>query len=465
MTKVVGVRFKDTGKTYYFDPKGLEIKKGDLVVVETARGMECGVAQYAPKEVAENEVAAPLKPVLRIATARDKQILEENKEKEKRAYEVCLQKIEKHKLDMNLTEVEYAFDGSKILFYFTADGRVDFRELVKDLASTFHTRIELRQIGVRDEAKMLGGLGVCGRPFCCSTFLNDFHSVSIKMAKEQGLSLSPSKISGTCGRLMCCLKYEQNAYEDAQKRMPKQESFVQTPDGPGNVKAVDLLRETVKVSLDSAPETQKCYHNCEICVLRNGKGSREGIEIPTERPERYVEEKEEEFIAPVISRHFEAEEPAETPAPVRERPREEGGESKNRRRHRGGRRRSGGSGEGTPNTSAPAKKEAPKAPEGQSRQGGKPANRSQRPKQDRPRTERPKQDQRPKQDAAPAREKVINLENGEAVKRRRTSNLSPSCSSWKTTRSATFASCFLARIMSMMVRITSCTLSLPYTWS
>ena len=250
MTKVVGVRFKDTGKTYYFDPKGLEIKKGDLVVVETARGMECGVAQYAPKEVAENEVTAPLKPVLRIATARDKQILEENKEKEKRAYEVCLQKIEKHKLDMNLTEVEYAFDGSKILFYFTADGRVDFRELVKDLASTFHTRIELRQIGVRDEAKMLGGLGVCGRPFCCSTFLNDFHSVSIKMAKEQGLSLSPSKISGTCGRLMCCLKYEQNVYEDAAKRMPKAESFVQTPDGPGNVKSVDLLRETVKVSLD-----------------------------------------------------------------------------------------------------------------------------------------------------------------------------------------------------------------------
>ena len=188
------------------------------------------------------------------------------------------------------------------------------------------------------------------------------------------------------------------------------------------MKSVDLLRETIKVSLDSAPETQKCYHNCEICVLRNGKGSREGIEIPTERPERYVEEQEDDFIAPVISRRFEPEKPAERkPAPVQERPQqqEEGGESKNRRRHRGGRRRSGGSGEGTPNTSAPAKKEAPKAPEGQSRQGGKPANRSQRPKQDRPRTERPKQDQRPKQDAAPAREKVINPENGEAVKRRR----------------------------------------------
>ena len=260
MTKVVGVRFKDTGKTYYFDPKGLEIKKGDLVVVETARGMECGVAQYAPKEVAENEVTAPLKPVLRIATARDTQILEENKEKEKRAYEVCLQKIEKHKLDMNLTEVEYAFDGSKILFYFTADGRVDFRELVKDLASTFHTRIELRQIGVRDEAKMLGGLGVCGRPFCCSTFLNDFHSVSIKMAKEQGLSLSPSKISGTCGRLMCCLKYENHMYcckEGGCKRncgndrveIPKLGSLVVTPLGEGKVTGINRAMRTASVQL------------------------------------------------------------------------------------------------------------------------------------------------------------------------------------------------------------------------
>ena len=268
MTKVVGVRFKDTGKTYYFDPKGLEIKKGDLVVVETARGMECGVAQYAPKEVAENEVTAPLKPVLRIATARDKQILEENKEKEKRAYEVCLQKIEKHKLDMNLTEVEYAFDGSKILFYFTADGRVDFRELVKDLASTFHTRIELRQIGVRDEAKMLGGLGVCGRPFCCSTFLNDFHSVSIKMAKEQGLSLSPSKISGTCGRLMCCLKYEQNSYEYLAKITPRRGTVVDY--GPMK-KAEDraLLTGKLKVQLDNAPEGAPVIVNREeVRVVR-----------------------------------------------------------------------------------------------------------------------------------------------------------------------------------------------------
>ena len=419
MTEVISVRFRGGCKNYYFDPKGHAVKMGDQVIVETAQGPEFGTCTQGNHEVADEAVVQPLCAMLRLATDADRRTVDYNRKKESEAFDICEKKIADHGLEMKLVNVSASFDGSKIIFFFTADGRVDFRELVRDLAGVFRARIELRQIGVRDEAKMVGGLGICGRPFCCSQFLDGFLPVSIKMAKTQNLSLNPTKISGTCGRLMCCLKYEQNAYEDAQKRMPKQESFVQTPDGPGNVKAVDLLRETVKVSLDSAPETQKCYHNCEICVLRNGKGSREGIEIPTERPERYVEEKEEEFIAPVISRHFEAEEPMETPAPVRERSREEGGESKNRRRHRGGRRRSGGSGEGTPNTSAPAKKEAPKAPEGQSRQGGKPANRSQRPKQDRPRTERPKQDQRPKQDAAPAREKVINLENGEAVKRRR----------------------------------------------
>ena len=418
MTEVISVRFRGGCKNYYFDPKGHAVKMGDQVIVETAQGPEFGTCTQGNHEVAEETVVQPLCAMLRLATDADRRTVDYNRKKESEAFDICEKKIADHGLEMKLVNVSASFDGSKIIFFFTADGRVDFRELVRDLAGVFRARIELRQIGVRDEAKMVGGLGICGRPFCCSQFLDGFLPVSIKMAKTQNLSLNPTKISGTCGRLMCCLKYEQNAYEDAQKRMPKQESFVQTPDGPGNVKAVDLLRETVKVSLDSAPETQKCYHNCEICVLRNGKGSREGIEIPTERPERYVEEKEEEFIAPVISRHFEAEEPTETPAPVRERPREEGGESKNRRRHRGGRRRSGGSGEGTPNTSAPAKKEAPKAPEGQSRQGGKPANRSQRPKQDRPRTERPKQDQRSKQDAAPAREKVINPENGEAVKRR-----------------------------------------------
>ncbi len=419
MTEVISVRFRGGCKNYYFDPKGHAVKMGDQVIVETAQGPEFGTCTQGNHEVADETVVQPLCAMLRLATDADRRTVDYNRKKESEAFDICEKKIADHGLEMKLVNVSASFDGSKIIFFFTADGRVDFRELVRDLAGVFRARIELRQIGVRDEAKMVGGLGICGRPFCCSQFLDGFLPVSIKMAKTQNLSLNPTKISGTCGRLMCCLKYEQNAYEDAQKRMPKQESFVQTPDGPGNVKSVDLLRETVKVSLDSAPETQKCYHNCEICVLRNGKGSREGIEIPTERPERYVEEKEDEFIAPVISRHFEAEEPAETPAPVRERPREEGGESKNRRRHRGGRRRSGGSGEGTPNTSAPVKKEPQKAPEGQNRQSGKPANRSQRPKQDRPRTERPKQDQRPKQNAVPAREKIINPENGEVVKRRR----------------------------------------------
>ena len=213
MTKVVGVRFSDTGKMYYFDPKVFDIKNGQEIIVETANGLEFGKASTGVKLVEDDEVVSPLKPVIRIATDEDRKKVEENKRKEKEAFEICNQKIQKHNLEMNLTNAEYSFDCSKVIFYFTADGRIDFRELVKDLASTLHTRIELRQIGVRDESKMLGGLGICGRPFCCSTFLDGFHSVTIKMAKDQGLSLAPGKISGTCGRLMCCLKYEQNSYE------------------------------------------------------------------------------------------------------------------------------------------------------------------------------------------------------------------------------------------------------------
>lgn len=254
MVNVVGVRFKDTGKMYYFDPKELDIKKGDLVVVETARGIECGTASTSVKGVTDDEVTNPLKPVIRIATDKDKETVKQNREKEKKAYSLCLQKIAEHKLDMDLTEVEYTFDGSKIIFYFTAENRVDFRELVKDLASQFHTRIELRQIGVRDEAKMLGGLGICGRPFCCSTFLNDFHSVSIKMAKEQGLSLSPGKISGTCGRLMCCLKYEQNSYEYLNKITPRKGTVVDTKEGRGVVVDSAVLTGKLKVALDSMPD-------------------------------------------------------------------------------------------------------------------------------------------------------------------------------------------------------------------
>ena len=218
--------------------------------------------------------------MVRIATDHDRRVLERNRAREKEAFDVCQKKILQHKLEMKLVRVECSFDGNKILFFFTADGRVDFRELVKDLASAFRARIELRQIGVRDEAKMLGGLGICGRPFCCAQFLDDFMPVSIKMAKTQSLSLNPTKISGTWWGLMCCLKYEQEAYEDALKRLPKNDSFVQTPDGPGNVSDVNVLKETVKVRLDEKPEAPRCYHNCEVCVLRNGKGSGEGIEIP-----------------------------------------------------------------------------------------------------------------------------------------------------------------------------------------
>jgi cell fate regulator YaaT (PSP1 superfamily) len=270
---------------------------GDQVIVETAAGMEFATCTEGNHEVEDAAIVKPLSPVLRMATDNDRRTVEHNKKKEREAFDICEKKIADHGLEMKLVNVSASFDGNKIVFYFTADGRVDFRELVRDLAGVFRARIELRQIGVRDEAKMIGGLGICGRPFCCSQFLDGFLPVSIKMAKTQNLSLNPAKISGACGRLMCCLKYEQNAYEDAVKRMPKVEAFVQTPDGPGNVKSVDLLRETMKVALDSAGpnEPLKCYHNCEVCVLRNGKGSRDGIAIP-ERPARYVEEKEEEVF-------------------------------------------------------------------------------------------------------------------------------------------------------------------------
>ncbi|MBR2099915.1 MAG: stage 0 sporulation family protein [Eubacterium sp.] len=254
MVKVVGVRFKDTGKTYHFDPGNLEIHTGNDVIVETSRGLEYGKAATGIMEISEDEVVSPLKPIKRIATSEDFEQLKKNKELEKEAYSICLKKIEEHSLEMDLTEAEYTFDRSKIIFYFTADGRVDFRELVKDLASKFHTRIELRQIGVRDEAKLLGGLGICGRPFCCSTFLGDFHSVSIKMAKVQGLSLSPGKISGCCGRLMCCLQYEQNSYEYLNKITPSVGTRVDCRSGRGTVVDRAVLTGTLKVQLDDMPE-------------------------------------------------------------------------------------------------------------------------------------------------------------------------------------------------------------------
>ena len=254
MAEVIGVRFKEVGKVYYFDPLNNKLSRGDRVIVETARGLECGEVAVPNKEIGENELNHPLKPLVRIATEADLRRVDENRAKEVQARKICEEKIAKHKLGMKLVNVEYTFDNSKIIFYFTANGRVDFRALVKDLASVFRTRIELRQIGVRDEAKMLGGLGICGRPFCCSRFMGEFQPVSIKMAKEQGLSLSPVKISGTCGRLMCCLKYEQDAYTDLLKHTPKVGAIVNTPEGRGLVVENNLIARTLKVKLDSAPD-------------------------------------------------------------------------------------------------------------------------------------------------------------------------------------------------------------------
>lgn len=255
MLNVIGVRFKSAGKTYYFDPRDMDISCGDHVIVETSRGMEYGDVVMGRKPLEAQKFQKPIKGVIRIATEEDERRYRRNKELEKEAYKICLEKIQKHKLEMKLVEVEYTFDGNKILFYFTADGRVDFRELVKDLATVFKTRIELRQIGVRDEAKTLGSIGVCGRGLCCNRFLDDFVPVSIKMAKEQGLSLNPSKISGACGRLMCCLKFEQDTYEELLKNAPRQGAVVKTPDGSGSVEYVSLLKGYVKVRFDDENET------------------------------------------------------------------------------------------------------------------------------------------------------------------------------------------------------------------
>ncbi len=248
MTNVTGVRFRTAGKIYYFDPKELELKRGDHVIVETSRGVEFGTVVLSAHEVEDEKVTSPLKPVVRLATEKDEDTEARNREKEKEAMRICREKIQKHNLDMKLVDAEYTFDNNKVLFYFTADGRVDFRELVKDLASVFKTRIELRQIGVRDETKILGGIGICGRPLCCGSYMSEFIPVSIKMAKEQNLSLNPTKISGTCGRLMCCLKYEEDTYEYLNSRLPGVGDSVTTPDGgKGEVSSVNVLRQLVKV--------------------------------------------------------------------------------------------------------------------------------------------------------------------------------------------------------------------------
>jgi len=257
MKKVIGVRFRTAGKIYFFDPKDYEINRGDHVIVETARGIEYGTVVGAPKEVEDDKVVQPLKPVLRIATQADDEQERKNKEKEKEAFKVCLEKIQARGLEMKLIDAEYTFDNNKVLFYFTADGRIDFRELVKDLAGVFRTRIELRQIGVRDETKIRGGIGICGRPLCCNTHLSDFIPVSIKMAKEQNLSLNPTKISGVCGRLMCCLKHEEETYEDLNRKLPNVGDYVTTVDGlKGEVMSVNVLRQLVKVIVENGDEKE-----------------------------------------------------------------------------------------------------------------------------------------------------------------------------------------------------------------
>ena len=357
MTEIIAVRFKAGGKQYYFDPQGLTVPQGAGVIVETGKGVEYGTCSRSNAMVRDDVVVQPLRPVVRLATQKDEKQIQDNHRKEKEAMKICQQLVERHGLDMKLVEVEYSFDGSKIIFFFTSEGRVDFRALVKDLASIFRSRIELRQIGVRDEARMLGGLGICGKPFCCHQFLDEFQPVSIKMAKTQNLSLNPTKISGTCGRLMCCLKYEQEAYEDAVRRMPKNESFVETPEGVGTISQVNLLKETVQVRLEDQPETPKCFHNCEICVVRNGKGK---------RPEGYVAPPPEELAK--LRKVTPVEEPrslvgsldaALTGLGMAEPAAEEsGGETGSGRRRRSRSRR----GSGKPSGEAPAEQQQPKQP-------------------------------------------------------------------------------------------------------
>ncbi|MEG0615309.1 MAG: stage 0 sporulation family protein [Oscillospiraceae bacterium] len=271
MAEIIGVRFKSVGKIYYFSPAALQLELGNSVIVETARGVECGEVVMPNRSIGEEDIVSPLKSVIRIATEKDLATVEQNKKKEEEALKICQEKIDSHKLNMKLVDVECTFDNNKLLFYFTAENRVDFRELVKDLASIFRTRIELRQIGVRDEAKMLGGLGICGRSFCCSSFLGEFQPVSIKMAKEQGLSLNPTKISGTCGRLMCCLKYEQDAYEDLLRTTPKVGALVKTPSGNGYVEEVNLISGKLRVKPEGDQnEPAAIFDKNDVIIIRDG---------------------------------------------------------------------------------------------------------------------------------------------------------------------------------------------------
>lgn len=338
MTEVVSIRFKSHGKLYFFDPSGIEVKDGDRVVVETSKGLELGECAYGNHTVEDEKIVPPLRPVIRIATADDMRVAELNKSREKEAFDICQQKIADHGLDMKLVDVECNFEGNKIMFFFSSEGRVDFRELVKDLASVFRTRIELRQIGVRDEAKMLGGIGICGRPFCCNQFLDDFQPVSTKMAKTQSLSLNPAKISGSCGRLMCCLRYEQDAYEDLVKNVPKDGAFVETTAGYGTVAQINLLRQTIKVKMDGEGDAVFKTFDAEDVAAVPGGRPKPGEPLPSvlkPRPKKKEEEAQDDtwFMPAVIIDGVPEEKTAESGAAEKQQPRKS---SHRRPRHRGG---------------------------------------------------------------------------------------------------------------------------------
>lgn len=395
--EVVDIQFRPGQKIYFFDPDGMTFQTGDHVVMDTARGAEFGICAGGNHTISTRDVVAPLRKILRKANAQDEKINAENRSREKRAFEICMQKIGHHGLDMQLVSAECAFDGSKILFYFTADERVDFRELVKDLAGVFHTRIELRQIGVRDKAKMVGGLGICGRPFCCASFLDDFQPVSIKMAKTQNLSLNPTKISGTCGRLMCCLKYEQDTYESLIRTSPKPESFVDTPDGRGTVVEADILRQRVKVRMEENPETVNVYANEDIAVLRSGKARKNDPPIPADlapisgagkRPKKQEQEEDAPILESIRFRYStetiaEASVvPAEGEAP------QEAEEQKPAR----SRRRRGSRPEAAPKGQEQKQDEKPEKPEKPEKQGQKSQGAEEKQEQQR----RPRREQRPR---------------------------------------------------------------------
>jgi len=348
LVKVVSVKFNPHGKAYYFDPNGVELRMGDTLIVETSKGLDIGECAFGEHYVTDESIIPPLRPVIRVATEEDLRIAAQNKEREKEAFAICKEKISAHGLDMKLVDVECGFEGNKILFFFTADGRVDFRDLVKDLAAVFRTRIELRQIGVRDETKMLGGLGICGRPYCCNQFLNDFQPVSTKMAKTQSMSLNPTKISGSCGRLMCCLRYEQDAYEDLVKKIPKIGAFVQTPFGYGNVTSTNVLRQKVKVSIDGGNEQEiKVLDADEVAIVPGGR-PKPGEPLPhvlTEKvkPEVVPEVPEDPWEAPSLFAEqtngvAKLPEISEEKPPMNSpRPRNDNrGQDQNRQRHSGG---------------------------------------------------------------------------------------------------------------------------------